>query len=551
MDYPTSGAFPARQAAEDQPLELQRHGLRRHRADAGVEDHADGEIWIETNYRSASCSLDKYNDDFPVADRSSRLVRQRRAATTNCPGNRRWFQLVVRRDAADAVEPDDDPGSRRDPGRGPDAVRRREPEGDLARLRRSGPARPRRTPNTTAPAHDGHRSDARASVAAPDNARSLRAEGEGRRPPLTTPASASASTRPGSRRSPTPIRRRRGRTSTTSPSSLRGRTSSSQRLPASAAPGRRQSTGASTARSSSASRRTWRRRTRRRRDRRHERCDAAARRHAARPDRRHREDRWRRRATTPPADSRWTARRSRSTWPGPSRVKIEAVQVSAHAHAGAEPLHGAAPVPDLGVQQRQRDCSTDAGYTKVYTSGADAFPGDVAAADGAADDPALVQRPGLEGDPPALRRQVDAVHRRAAVPGRAGRGSDATTDCDTNVPATTRGVRSGNRVPGLQQARERPASSRGSGTEWLSAREGPAASRPLSFLRPFEVPRSDRPEPGGSKKREESHEEGPICGRRCGGGCADGRRHGRLGCRLGQPSDTVRRALRAGRLPRP
>ena len=62
-------------------------------------------------------------------------------------------------------------------------------------------------------------------------------------------------------------------------------------------------------------------------------------------------------------------------------------------------------------------CATDAGYSKRYTSPADAFPAHVAAARLAAPAPAPVRHPEHEGDARPLRRALNAVHGRALVPG--------------------------------------------------------------------------------------------------------------------------------------
>ena len=84
------------------------------------------------------------------------------------------------------------------------------------------------------------------------------------------------------------------------------------------------------------------------------------------------------------------------------------------------------------------DCATDAGYTKVYTSAADAFPGDAPRPIV----PQLIMRDFT------LPLKVKATHLRLRVltsqctggPGYQGEQDadpSATTDCDTNVSAAS------------------------------------------------------------------------------------------------------------------
>jgi hypothetical protein len=60
----------------------------------GPEVHADGEIWNATNFRTRALLINKYKKDFPFDDQD----RQESCAAgeltpQNCPGNRRWVQL--------------------------------------------------------------------------------------------------------------------------------------------------------------------------------------------------------------------------------------------------------------------------------------------------------------------------------------------------------------------------------------------------------------------------------------------------------------------------
>ena len=62
---------------------------------ARTQVHADGEIWSATNYDIRQAMIEAYNDEFPADD----LELQQACITgevpvTECPGNRRWMQLV-------------------------------------------------------------------------------------------------------------------------------------------------------------------------------------------------------------------------------------------------------------------------------------------------------------------------------------------------------------------------------------------------------------------------------------------------------------------------
>ena len=62
---------------------------------AGNEVHSDGEIWVAINNSVRQGLIDKYNHDFPAGDAA--LQAQCAAGelpSQNCPGNRRWIQLV-------------------------------------------------------------------------------------------------------------------------------------------------------------------------------------------------------------------------------------------------------------------------------------------------------------------------------------------------------------------------------------------------------------------------------------------------------------------------
>ena len=143
----------------------------------------------------------------PVRRRGSPVrVRQRRAAAVRVPGQPALDPARLRRDAADADEPVDAPGPRRGAGGRPDALRRREPEGAVARLRPQRHGRERHQPRTAAwprPTPIRRRTwspvgttPATVNVRRPRTSTAIRS---------TTLGSSSATTRPGSRRSRTPI----------------------------------------------------------------------------------------------------------------------------------------------------------------------------------------------------------------------------------------------------------------------------------------------------------------------------------------------------------
>jgi extracellular elastinolytic metalloproteinase len=85
-DFPTPGVQP-----HVNPLNFSDIGYDV----AGNEVHSDGEIWVATNNSIRDALIDKYNHDFPASDKA--LQAQCAAGelpSQNCPGNRRWIQLV-------------------------------------------------------------------------------------------------------------------------------------------------------------------------------------------------------------------------------------------------------------------------------------------------------------------------------------------------------------------------------------------------------------------------------------------------------------------------
>jgi extracellular elastinolytic metalloproteinase len=92
MNFPSAGAFPAPGVTpEVDPLNFGDIGYDITHAQV----HADGEIWSATNYDIRQALVTKYNAGFPASD----LALQRDCADginppSQCPGNRRWAQLM-------------------------------------------------------------------------------------------------------------------------------------------------------------------------------------------------------------------------------------------------------------------------------------------------------------------------------------------------------------------------------------------------------------------------------------------------------------------------
>jgi len=92
-NYPRTGAFPAPGALERvNPLHFGDIGYDMF----GPEVHSDGEIWIAANYDVRAALNAKYDAAFPAGD----TALQRQCADgvlppDRCPGNRRWVQLML------------------------------------------------------------------------------------------------------------------------------------------------------------------------------------------------------------------------------------------------------------------------------------------------------------------------------------------------------------------------------------------------------------------------------------------------------------------------
>jgi extracellular elastinolytic metalloproteinase len=103
MNYPRTGAFPTPSVyAHVNPLNFSDIGYDT----PGNEVHSDGEIWVATNNSVREALIDKYNGSFPAGNAA--LQAQCAAGelpSQNCPGNRRWIQLVFDAMLLDPVAP--------------------------------------------------------------------------------------------------------------------------------------------------------------------------------------------------------------------------------------------------------------------------------------------------------------------------------------------------------------------------------------------------------------------------------------------------------------
>ena len=98
MNFPQTGAFPTvGKYVQVNPLNFSDLGydVSGPTTVSSQQVHANGEIWTATNFRIRKLLADKYDDDFPYDD-----VELQQACAAGeyppqaCPGNRRWMQLV-------------------------------------------------------------------------------------------------------------------------------------------------------------------------------------------------------------------------------------------------------------------------------------------------------------------------------------------------------------------------------------------------------------------------------------------------------------------------
>ena len=103
MNWPRVGAFPEPSTiSRINPLNFSDFGFDL----TGPEVHADGEMWVAVNNSVRQALVDKYDDDFPAGNAA--LQAQCAAGelpSQNCPGNRRWIQLVFDAMLLDPVAP--------------------------------------------------------------------------------------------------------------------------------------------------------------------------------------------------------------------------------------------------------------------------------------------------------------------------------------------------------------------------------------------------------------------------------------------------------------
>lgn len=92
-NWPSQGAFPAPGVApEIDPLNFSDIGYDL----TGPQVHADGEIWTATNFDVRKALAAKYDAQYPEADQALQEQCARGLVVVErCPGNRRWIQLVL------------------------------------------------------------------------------------------------------------------------------------------------------------------------------------------------------------------------------------------------------------------------------------------------------------------------------------------------------------------------------------------------------------------------------------------------------------------------
>src|SRR5689334_21506447 len=103
MNWPRTGSFPVPSSLPHvNPLNISDISYDV----TGPEVHADGEAWGAINNSVRDALIDKYNGGFPAGDQS--LQAQCAAGelpSANCPGNRRWIQLMYDSFLLDPVGP--------------------------------------------------------------------------------------------------------------------------------------------------------------------------------------------------------------------------------------------------------------------------------------------------------------------------------------------------------------------------------------------------------------------------------------------------------------
>ena len=92
-NWPATGVFPAPGVLPQiDPLNFSDIGYDL----TGPQVHADGEIWTATNFDVRKALAAKYQAQYPEGDQAlQEQCAKGQVAVDRCPGNRRWIQLVV------------------------------------------------------------------------------------------------------------------------------------------------------------------------------------------------------------------------------------------------------------------------------------------------------------------------------------------------------------------------------------------------------------------------------------------------------------------------
>ena len=103
MDWPQTGGFPTPgDVPEVDPLNFSDIGYDT----PGPEVHSDGEVWIAANFSVRAALVDTYDNGFDSKDADLQAECANGVLPAqNCPGNRRWIQLVYDSFLLDPVGP--------------------------------------------------------------------------------------------------------------------------------------------------------------------------------------------------------------------------------------------------------------------------------------------------------------------------------------------------------------------------------------------------------------------------------------------------------------
>jgi extracellular elastinolytic metalloproteinase len=93
MDWPSAGTLPTPSTQPHvDPLNFSDIGYDT----PGNEVHSDGEIWIATQFSVRQALIDKYNATFPYSDNTlNSECANGILPPQNCPGDQRWYQLLI------------------------------------------------------------------------------------------------------------------------------------------------------------------------------------------------------------------------------------------------------------------------------------------------------------------------------------------------------------------------------------------------------------------------------------------------------------------------